>query len=85
MTAATEKQIRMTAQLYEMRDLAKMLLQDRYAARMVELGEVINNVATAQKISLLAAATLLAKAPTNTPMGAILVMAAVVELMEPSS
>jgi hypothetical protein len=41
---ASEKQVRMAARLYEMRETARRLLGDGYAAKMKELGDAMKPV-----------------------------------------
>ena len=45
MKVADERQVRMAAQLYDMRDTARRLLGEQYAAKMAELGAVLKTVA----------------------------------------
>ena len=42
---ATEQQVRMAAQLYDMRDKAKRLLGERYKPHMAELGKILKATA----------------------------------------
>ncbi len=78
---ATEKQVRMTAQLYEARDAARNLLGDKYAVRMAEMGAAIKHVAGLKEIKELSAAIELAKQTSG--FGVLIVLAAYVEMMEP--
>lgn len=82
---ATQKQIQMAAKLYEMRDAAKSLLGERYADEMAEYGKVIRILAKRRGISELAAATAMSKDASLSALGVLKVMAAVVEMTEPSA
>lgn len=82
---ATEQQIKMAAQLYDMRDKAKRLLGDRYKPHMAELGKIIQATADRDGKSALAVATEVAKKRELIGMDLMLVMAAAVELAEPSA
>lgn len=82
---ATEQQIKMAAQLYDMRDKAKRLLGDRYKPHMAELGKILKATADRDRKSVLAVATDVAKKRELTGMDLMLVMAAAVELEEPSA
>lgn len=82
---ATEQQVRMAAQLYDMRDKAKRLLGDRYKPHMAELGKILKMTADRDGKSVLAVATEVAKKRELIGMDLMLVMAAAVELEEPSA
>lgn len=77
----------MAAKLYDARDTAKVLLGERYPQTMQDFGAMIDMVAAALKIERLAAMTKLATQAMedNTPFIAMYVMAAAVELEEPST
>ena len=81
----TEKQVKMAAKLYEMRDTAKRLLRDKYAAKMTEYGEILQ--ATAERDSRTPMEVAIAVSYKNdTPaMEICFIMAAAVELAEPST
>lgn len=85
MTIATEKQIKMAAQLYDMRDKAKRLLGERYKPHMAELGKILKATADRDGKSVLSVATEVAKKRELIGMDLMLVMAAAVELAEPSA
>jgi hypothetical protein len=82
---ATEQQVKMAAQLYDMRDKAKRLLGERYKPHMAELGKILTMTAERDKKSVLAVATEVAKKRELIGMDLMLVMAAAVELTEPSA
>lgn len=79
-----EHRVRMIAKLYECRDAARLLLGEKYQARMVEYGTEIRAVAINKKISDLKAALLLATVPDASGVGSVMYLAAAVELIEPS-
>ena len=82
--SATQKQVQMAAQLYDMREKARRLLGDRYKSHMAELGRILAMTAERDKKSVLAVATEVAKKRNLIGMDLLLVMAAAVELMEPT-
>ena len=81
---ATEKQVAMAAQLYDMRDKARRLLGAKYKPHMAELGKILTMTAARDKKSVLAVATEVAKTRELIGMDLLLVMAAAVELTEPT-
>lgn len=82
-----EQRIRIAAQLYEARDDARTLLGDAYSARMAELGKAINTIAEKKQITVLQAGIAAAKAMQEDGQAytAVSVLAATVELLEPSA
>lgn len=82
---ATQKQIQLAAQLYSVRETARSLLGTKFAERMAEYGAVIQQVAEKTGKDVLAAATAMARDPALSPGTAICVVAAAVELVEPSA
>lgn len=82
---ATQKQVQMAAKLYEMRDTAKRLLGDVYKARMAEMGKLLTDAAAHAQIEPMAAAIRLCKSPNLSGTDVLMVMAAAVELAEPSA
>lgn len=82
---ATQKQVQMAAQLYDMRDKARRLLGTRYKAHMAELGKILSMTAERDKKSVLAVATEVANKRGLIGMDLLMVMAAAVELMEPTA
>jgi len=82
---ATEQQIKMTAQLYEMRDAARQILGDKYKPRMAEIGEVLSVRAAAANKSIFAMVTELCNDRALIGMDALMIVAAAVEIVEPSS
>lgn len=81
---ATEKQIKMAAQLYDMRDKARRLLGASYKPHMAQLGKILKMTAERDKKEPLAVATEIAKKRGLIGMELMLVMSAAVELAEPS-
>lgn len=81
---ATEKQVKMAAELYGMRDKARRLLGDKYKPHMAELGRIITMTAQRDKKEPLAVAIEVAKKRNLIGMDLMLVMAAAVELAEPT-
>ena len=81
---ATEKQVKMAAELYGMRDKARRLLGDKYKSHMAELGKILTMTAQRDKKEPLAVAIEVAKKRELIGMDLMLVMAAAVELVEPT-
>jgi len=81
---ATEKQVTMVAQLYDMRDRARRLLGDKYKPHMAELGKILKMTADRDKKDALAVATEVCKKRELIGMDLMMVMAAAVELTEPT-
>ena len=81
---ATEKQVTMAAQLYDMRDKARRLLGDKYKPHMAELGKILTMTAARDKKEPLAVAIDVAKKRELIGMDLMMVMAAAVELAEPT-
>ena len=83
----TETAIRLTEKMYEARDAAKFMLGDRFEEVMALYGRVISDLAAKRKISMLSAASDFGKEVMKEGDGrkeAIVIIASVVELMEPS-
>ena len=81
---ADEKQVRMAATLYDMRDKARRLLGDKYKPHMAELGRILKMTAERDKKSVLQVATEVCRKRELIGMDLMLVMAAAVELTEPT-
>lgn len=82
--SATQKQVQVAAQLYDMRDKAKRLLGHRYGSHMTELGRILTMTAQREKKSVLEVATEVSKKRNLIGMDLLLVVAAAVELIESS-
>lgn len=80
----TEQQVKMTAKLYEMRDRARRLMGAKYKPHMDELGRILTMTAQRDGKSVLAVATEVAKKRELIGVELMMVMAAAVELSEPS-
>ena len=81
---ATEKQVQMAAQLYDMRDKARRLMGDKYKPHMAELGKILKMTAERDGKQPLAVATEVCKKRELIGMDLVMVMAAAVELAEPT-
>lgn len=75
--------VQIAAQLYECRNAARTLLGDNYSERMHEYGDSIRSVAAVKGCGELEAGKILAEAAGG-GMTAVLVLAATVEIIEPS-
>jgi len=82
---ATAQQIQLAAKLYEARDAMRSLLGDRYAARMAELGGVLKKVAARDSSNEIQAAQTVIRAIDAQGFDAVQLLAAAVELVEPST
>jgi len=78
-----ERQVRMAARLYEMRDTARRLLGDDYPAKMAELGKALSIAATLTARQPLAVA--IEAARDADALAQCYILAAAVELAEPGS
>jgi len=74
----------MAAQLYDMRDKARRLLGDRFKPHMAELGKILQATAERDGKSPLAVATEVCKKRALIGMDLVMVMAAAVELTDPT-
>jgi hypothetical protein len=85
MNATMEEAVELTAKIYEMRRAARILMGDKYAATMAELGETIKIVQQKKKLSgpIEAAADICQNANLE-PTEIILMMSALAELLEPT-
>lgn len=83
MMIADERQVRMAARLYEMRDTARRLLGADYAAKMAELGGALKTVADKTDRQPLAVAIEAARDADG--LAQCYILAAAVELAEPGS
>jgi len=81
---ATEQQVKMAAQLYDMRVKAKRLLGENYKPHMAQLGKILQDTAQRDKKSVLAVATEVCKKRNLVGMDLMLIMSAAVELTEPT-
>lgn len=81
---ATENQVQIAAQLYDMRDKARRLLGDKYKPHMHELGQILRMTARKEGRSELEAAIDVCKKRELIGMDLLFIMAAAVELTEPT-
>ena len=81
---AAESKIKIASRLYEMREAAKELLGVDYVERMHEFGAILSETAAREKKDVLQVAVEVCKEPGCGPLETITVMAAAVELVEPS-
>jgi hypothetical protein len=79
-----EKEVKMAAKMYEMRDAAKSPLGEHYAADMQKHGAQIKKVAEHFKCSIFKAGAMMAT-EAGGGMMTILIIAATVEMIEPSN
>lgn len=79
----TEQQVTIAAGLYEMRDTARQLLGVCYKQRMAEIGQQLKTTAEQNKQSVLEAAIEACRGAS--PLFAIYIVSAAVELLEPST
>lgn len=81
---ATEAKVKQAAELYKMRDSAKAVLGADYMPTMRQTGKAIKGVAAELKCSDLAAAIRMTKEAGVDGFAVIMILAALVELVEPS-
>ena len=81
---STEKQVAMAAQLYDMRDKARRLLSDKYKPHMAELKKILKITTNRDKKNALSVAIEVCKKRELIGMDLMMVMAAAVELAEPT-
>ena len=81
---ATEKQVKTAAEMYGMRDKARRLLGGNYKPHMAELGKILKMTAQRDKKEPLAVAIEIVKKRNLIGMDLMMVMAAAVELTEPT-
>lgn len=81
---ATEQQVQIAAKLYEMRNRARRLLGEKYKQHMAELGRILKDTARQTGKSEIVVATEVAKKRNLVGIDLMMVMAAAVELTEPS-
>lgn len=80
---ATERHVRIAADLYKARDTARRMCGEKYSANMAEIGGVLKEIARARGVDVLVAATDAAK-DGRTGFDAWMILAAAVELIEPT-
>lgn len=80
-----QRAIQTAAKLYETRDTVKRLLGDKYKERMTELGSALQKIAARKGKDVLMTAKEICSDPGMTRMEIGQIMAAAVELLEPSA
>jgi hypothetical protein len=82
-----EPKIRLAARLYETRDGVKLLLGNKYAAQMAEVGDLLKSASGKTGLGILETAGRLAQMAHKDGKDsiAVLYLAAAVELLEPSA
>lgn len=81
---ATQQQVQMAAKLYELRDRARTLLGERYKPHMAELGKILKATADRDGKNVLIVAKEVCAKRDLMGMDMLMVMAAAVELVEPT-
>ena len=84
MAIEAERNVNMAAQLYEMRATAKRILGERYMPHMAELGKILQMTAERDGVSPLSVAKDVCTTQKVVGMDLMIIMAAAVELIEPS-
>lgn len=82
--SATENQVQMAARLYDLRDRARKMLGDKYKPHMAELGKILKMTSERDKKDALSVAIDVCKKRGLIGMDMMMVMAAAVELTEPT-
>ncbi len=82
---AIEPRVKIAAKLYEMRDSAKLILGDKYQAKMAEFGKIIRMTAERDRKNVIQVAIEACKRPGADAVSVMMIIAAAVELTEPSS
>jgi hypothetical protein len=82
---ATEQHVAMAAKMYECRATARRLLGDKYHQRMDEYARVVRAVAKRDNCNDIVAGATVIKEAGLQGMDSLLLMAAVVEMTEPSN
>lgn len=82
---ATEQHVEIAAKMYECRTAARSILGDKYQDKMCELAHVVRAVAKRDNCNDIVAGATVIKAAGLEGMQALMLMAAVVEMVEPSN
>lgn len=85
MATTNEINIQTAAKMYECRDAARQILGSKYQGRMNELGKVLEAVAERDRCNHIVAGTTAIKDAGLTGIDALMLIAAVVEITEPSA
>ena len=81
----TKQQVETTAKMYECRDVARTILGDRFKPSMAELEKAIRAVAKRDKCHNIVAGATVIKEARLEGMESLMLMAAIVEMVEPSN
>lgn len=81
----TEKHVALAAQMYECRTTARRLLGERFGPKMRELADVVRAVAKRDGCNDIVAGATIIKEARLLGMDSLMLMAAVVEMTEPSN
>jgi hypothetical protein len=81
----TEQHVAMAAKMYACRTTARQILGERYQTRMRELADVVRAVSARDRCNEIVAGATVIKSAGLEGMQALLLMAAVVEMVEPST
>ena len=82
---ATEQHVALAAQMYECRAAARRLLGDKFRERMEERARIVRAVAKRDNCNDIVAGATIIKETGAQGMDALLMMAAIVEMTEPSN
>ena len=83
--SAAEQNVATAAKMYECRTAARQILGEKYPAKMRELADMVRAVAARDKCSNIVAGATVIKSAGLEGIQALLLMAAVVEMVEPSN
>ena len=82
---ATEQQVAIAAKMYECRDAARTILGRRFKPKMDDLAQVVRAVAKRDNCNDIVAGATVIKEARLEGMESLMLMAAVVEMVEPSN
>ena len=82
---ATEQHVGIAAQMYECRATARRLLGERFKPKMREFGKIVQAVAKRDNCNEIVAGATVIKEAKLFGMDSLMLMAAVVEMVEPSN
>ena len=80
---ATEQQVAIASKMYECRDAARTILGNRFKPKMDDLAQVVRAVAKRNKCNDIVAGATVIKEARLEGMESLMLMAAVVEMVEP--
>lgn len=82
---ATDQQVALVTKMYACRDAARTILGDRFKPRMAELEQIIRTVAKRDNCNDIVAGSTVIKEARLEGTGSLMLMAAIVEMVEPSN